>query len=374
VYAADPEPPSRLTTGQRYGSVAGDPAVKVLHICPLWFRISPNALGGIETLLAGLLKEFARAGCDNTVLAVDGSTVAGQLVPIVDRPLYELTSDGRAWEYGPFEQAQLLAAIEMAAEHDVIHSHLSWGGWVLSGIKGVAERVLHTLHNAVTPDMEWFVAGHPAMRLSAVSEYQAKKLRRAGATRCEVVYNGLDFARFPLQTDGKQGLVYLGRIDHAKGTDIAISVAEALQMELTLAGPPINHHFFDAEIRPRLNDRVRYVGTVDHEEKVRLLGGASCVLMPSRWEEGFALVALEAMACGTPVVALANGGLPEAVENEVTGFVSSDERELSGLVARATALDSAHIRRRAERFSVAASAAGYLELYRAMVSARGPRI
>jgi glycosyltransferase involved in cell wall biosynthesis len=341
--------------------------VRILHICPLWFRVSSAAPGGIETMVAALLEEFARAGCENTLLGVAGSSVAGTLVAVVDRPLYELTSEWKAWEYGVFEQAQLRAVIDLAPEHDVIHSHLGWSGWVLSGIKPIADRVLHTLHNPVSADMAWFAARHPDLRLTTVSMYQAEMLQQAGARPCDVVYNGVDFARFPLQADGKRGLVYLGRIERAKGADIAISVAQALQLPLTMAGPAVDQRFFDARIRPRLDDRVRYVGTVGHDERASLLGGASCVLMPSRWEEGCAMVALEAMACGTPVVGLANGALPEVIETGLTGFVASDERELPRLVDRAAALDPVSVRSRAEqRFSIATTAAHYLGLYRTL--------
>ena len=327
--------------------------------------------------MVGLLEQFSRAGCENTVLAVAGSTIAGRLVEVVERPLYELMVDGTAWEYGPFEQSQLRTAIRLAGDHDVIHSHLGWSGWALSGIEGIADRVLHTLHNPITPDMAWFVAQHPELRLSAVSEFQARKLRQAGATCCDVVPNGLDFARFPLQTNAKHGLVYLGRLEPEKGPDIAIAVAQALDMSLTIAGPLMNRNrrFFATEIRPRLGERVRYVGVVDHNQKVRLLGGASCVLMPSRDEEGFALVALEAMACGTPVAALASGALPEVVQAGLTGYVTSDERELPELVLQALELDPVHVRARAEqRFSVAGTAAGYLELYRRMASTTRPPV
>lgn len=323
--------------------------------------------------MASLLEQLAREGCENTVLAVGGSLVHGRLIPVVERPLYELTADETAWEYGPFEQAELLDAIARAPDHDVIHSHVGWSGWVLSGIEAIADRVLHTLHNPVTPDLVWFAARHPDLRLSCVSEYQATKLRQAGATRCQVVYNGLDFSRFPLRIEGKQGLVYLGRVEREKGTDLAIATAQALQMPLTIAGPAVDHEFFDAQIRPLLGDQVRYVGVVEHEQKVSLLGGASCVLMPSRDEEGFGLVALEAMACGTPVAALASGALPEVVEDGVTGSVSSGPQELVTCVSRAMTLEPAAVRARAERrFSVGASAAAYLELYRELARTTTP--
>jgi glycosyltransferase involved in cell wall biosynthesis len=348
--------------------------MRILHICPLWFRIAVDAPGGIETLLPGLFAELGRAGCENTVLAVADADVPARLVPVVDEPLYEHTASGIAWEYGPFEQHQLLMAIELAPDHDVVHSHIGWSGWVLDGIPGLRDRVLHTQHNPVSPDMEWFIRRHPDLRLSTVSEFQARKLWRLGARRCQVVHNGIDFRLFPLGASGRQGLVYLGRLEHRKGPDIAIAVARALDMPLTLAGPAVDHGFFESQIAPHLDGQIRYVGIVGLADKAELLGGAACVLMPSREEEGFGLVALEAMACGTPVVALANGALPEVVEAGVTGFLTSDEQALAELVPGALALDPVGVRDAAERrFSVAAATAGYLGLYRLIAGATGPR-
>jgi glycosyltransferase involved in cell wall biosynthesis len=355
------------------GSVSGL-AMRILHICPLWFRIAPDAPGGIESLLPGLFRALREADCENTVLAVRGSAVDAEVIPVVDEPMYEQTASGAAWEYGPFEQHQLLTALRAAPEFDVVHSHVGWSGWWLAGVPGLGERVLHTQHNPVSPDMAWFIARHPELRLTTVSEHQAERLRRAGAKRCHVVRNGLDFDRFPLRGEGKRGLVYLGRVEREKGTDLAVRVARQLRMPLAIAGPMVDHEFFAAEIAPQLDDQVRYVGVVRGADKADLLGGAACAMMPSRDEEGFGLVALEAMACGTPVAALARGALREVVEPGVTGFLAKDEEQLAAAVQAAVALDPATIRARAERrFDVAASAAGYLALYREIAAASAPR-
>jgi glycosyltransferase involved in cell wall biosynthesis len=131
-----------------------------------------------------------------------------------------------------------------------------------------------------------------------------------------------------------------------------------------LAGPIIENDYFQAEIAPHLNDRIRYIGTVNRDQRNDLLSRAACAVLPFRGAESFGLVTVEAMACGTPVVALANGALPEIVEPGVTGYLTTDERALAGLVRPARALDRATIRQRATaRFDLPAVAQQYVSLY-----------
>jgi glycosyltransferase involved in cell wall biosynthesis len=170
---------------------------------------------------------------------------------------------------------------------------------------------------------------------------------------------------FEPRTQGRSDdLVYLGRMEQQKGPDIAVRVARRLGRRLTLAGPMTNDEFFDAEIRPFLDERVRYVGVADHGRKNELLAQAACVLMPSRWEEPFGLVAVEAMACGTPVAALRGGALPEVVEEGVSGAIAADEEGLADAVGEALMLDRRAIRARAEqRFEMGTVARQYVDVY-----------
>jgi glycosyltransferase involved in cell wall biosynthesis len=159
-------------------------------------------------------------------------------------------------------------------------------------------------------------------------------------------------------------LLFLGRIEEKKGPDLAVQVARKLGRPLILAGPVVDEEFFDRAIRPFLNRQIRYVGVVNHRQKTELFGRAACVLMPSRWEEPFGLVAVEAMACGTPVVALARGALPELVEPGLTGYLIRNEETLADSVERAVQLDRAAIRARAAaRFDMTVVAELYSELY-----------
>jgi glycosyltransferase involved in cell wall biosynthesis len=344
--------------------------MRILHLAPLWFPISEDAPGGRETFLAGLIAALRRLDCHSTVLASGDSRVQGDVIPVLPRNLFDLMKGGHAGEYRYYEEHQLWLTLQHAAKFDLIHSHLSPGVYGLSAIPGIGPRVLHTLHTPVGQDMEWLVGQHPGLRLSTVSAFQAHKLWQHGATHCTVIYNATDVASFTFQAQG-EGLVFLGRMEHAKGADLAIRVAHELGWPLTLAGPIVDSAFFDDAIGPRLSANVRYVGVLDHGQKNELLGQGACAILPFRGCEAFGMVTIEAMACGTPVVALANGALPEVVEQGITGYVTGDERDLPSLVLKAARLNRAMVRERvAARFDLPVAAAHYRALYRDVASHR----
>jgi glycosyltransferase involved in cell wall biosynthesis len=255
-------------------------------------------------------------------------------------------------------------AIDVAADFDAVHSHVGPGGFVLSKLPGMSERVLHTIHSPVYDDMVWFAGMHPNTPLVAVSEYQAARLRQVGSKRCWVVPNGIDTARFAFNDRPGDGLIFIGRIEAAKGPDLAVAVARELGRPLTLAGPIVDPALFESKIEPYLGGGICYVGVVDHATKSSLLGRSACALLPFRQAEPFGMISIEAMACGTPVVALPNGALPEVVEQGVTGFLAPDERSLGAFTERATLLDRSRVRARVEaRFGIERVAERYVELY-----------
>jgi glycosyltransferase involved in cell wall biosynthesis len=338
--------------------------MRILHLAPLWFPVSQDSLGGIETVLTGLITALEKLGCQNTLIASGDSRTVAELVPIVPLNLHAQMQVGTAEEYAYYEQHQLLLTLELAADHDVVHSHLGWGAYVLSGVPGLHARVLHTLHNPVYQDQEWFVRQHPDMWFSTVSELQARRLWQQGATRCHVIHNGVDMETLSFEPGGGEELFFLGRIESKKGPDLAVQVARKLGRPLILAGPIVDRTFFDRAIEPFLDDSIRYIGMVDHRQKNELFNRASCVLMPSRWDEPCPLVSFEALACGTPIVALANGGLPEIIEPGLDGYLAQDEEVLADLTVQAMALDRTAIRdRAAARFDLPIVAEKYRQLY-----------
>jgi len=190
------------------------------------------------------------------------------------------------------------------------------------------------------------------------------------------VPNGIDMSRYPDPGSGANGryqgnrVLYLGRISPHKGTHIAIDAATAAGRPLTIAGSwtiPEERQYFEARIRPRLghDDNVTWVGVVGFDRKVSLLAESACLLFPACWDEPFGLVLVEAMACGTPVVALAAGAVTELVVDGVTGIVCQSEADLSAAIGQAARLDPCRCRAHVEaHFTADRMAAAYEDLYR----------
>ena len=345
--------------------------MNVLHLCPLWLPVARDSSGGIETLLAQLIPALEKLGCRSTVVASGDSDVPAELLAPVPHNLRDQMRAGTASEYLYYEQAMLRLAVDRAPGFDVLHSHLGGAGFVLSAIPTVASRTLHTIHTPVYPDMQWFVRQHPDLRLVAVSQFQANQLRAAGARRCSMIHNGVDIGAFPFEATAGEGLAYLGRMEPGKGPDLAIEVAQQLDRPLRLAGGIVDRPFFTRSIEPALGARIQYLGVLGHDAKRTFFSEAACVLVPSRHAEAFGMVAIEAMACGTPVAALAHGALPELIDPGITGYVAASEDELPACTARALELPRAAVRARVEeRFDLSKTARGYLDLYRDIAGVR----
>jgi glycosyltransferase involved in cell wall biosynthesis len=348
--------------------------MRVLQICPLWFPVARDSYGGIETFLTHLVSALGKLGCEITVLASGDSRVEAELLPAGPDHMASLMRTGAAEEYSYYEQHQLQLALRHSSRFDLLHSHVGSGAYVLSAVDGLRHRVLHTVHTPVYRDMEWFAGEHPEVWFSTVSHYQAGKLWPRSPARRRVIHNGIDPMEFAWRSGGGGGLVFIGRMEWVKGPDIAVQVARTLGCSLTLAGPVVERRFFDQSIQPFLDARIRYVGIVDHRQKNELFGQADCVILPFRREEPFGLVAIEAMACGAPVVSLARGALPEIVEPDVTGYLAGSEQELRDRVSAAMTLNRETVRRRAvARFDIAQVARQYLQLYGEMIDAQGTR-
>ena len=334
--------------------------MRILHLAPLWYPVSADAPGGRETFLAGLITALRRLDSHSTVLA-SGDSRVGRLIPVLPMNLFDLMQEGHAGEYGYYEDHQLWLALQHAAKFDVIHSHLSPGVYGLSALPGTGPRMLYTLHTSVWKDMEWLVGQHPELRLSTVSALQARKLWQHGPNTAPSYPTASMSHRSRFRPTERAWCSWGG-----SSTPRVRTWQFGWLMNWGGRSPSQSLGIRRFSIfRPRLSADIRYVGVVDHVQKNELLGHGACAILPFRGCEAFGMVTIEAMACGTPVVALANGALPEVVDEGITGYVTGDERDLAPLVLEAARLDRAMVRGRvAARFDLPVVAARYLALYR----------
>lgn len=332
--------------------------------------VSTSAVGGAEQIVAALDAGLVAAGRRSVVVARADSEVSGRLVPV-------------AVHHGPIDDvvrrraadAQREAVARILAEQpvDLLHLH----GLDFASCCPIDPRVpvLVTLH--LPP--AWYPPGGLAPRagviFNCVSHAQAKQCRAVLPGPVTVVENGVDVERLhPLAASARRDYaVALGRICPEKGFHLALDAARRARVPLLLAGRvfPYDAHerYFANEIVPRLDATRRHLGPARFARKCRLLAGARVLLVPSLAPETSSLAAMEALACGTPVIAFAAGALPEIVDHGLTGFIVRDEREMADAIAAVDTLDREACRHVAEtRFSAGAMVARYLALYERLAS------
>ncbi len=331
----------------------------VLSVAFPFAPVGPDAVGGAEQILASLDHALVEAGHRSIVIAQRGSRVAGTLVPL---PAFDPVH-GRERAAAQWRQAIQHALLRERV--DVVHLHGLDADAYLP-----AHRALWTLH--LPPSLYAPRALERGAALTCVSRTQ----RRACPPSVRVVRtieNGVDLRELEPRLHKSEYVLIMGRICEEKGFHLAIEAARRAGVPLVMAGRVIaytaHRAYFESFVRPRRGARCCFLGAVGPRVRKRLLAGARAVLVPSTIEETSSLVAMEALASATPVIALARGALPEIVEHEATGFLVPDVDAMARAIPRAAELDRSACRRAAEaRFSAERMRSEYLALYRSLAS------
>jgi glycosyltransferase involved in cell wall biosynthesis len=282
-----------------------------------------------------LTEALVAEGHHVTLLCAPGSRSAGRVITLleharpedIERSLYEVDHVARAFS--------IIESAPSGERFDVVHDHCGFTGLAMAD--RIATPLVHTLHGQFTPSTAAFYAHHgrKAM-LVAVSNAQLASAPH-GLGPVDVIPNPIDVEAWPLQEQKGDYLLWIGRMARVKGPDRAIAAAHAAGVPLVLAGviQPGQQEFFDHEIAPHVDgDRVHWVGEVSGTQKQSLFADARALLMPIRWEEPFGMVMVEALACGTPVIAFAEGAACELVTDGKTGFLVADEAAMGAAVGQ----------------------------------------
>ncbi|MFC6487127.1 glycosyltransferase family 4 protein [Nitratireductor sp. GCM10026969] len=339
----------------------------VLNVAYPFAPVGPDAVGGAEQVLSALDYALVEQGHRSIVIACEGSTAAGELVPVaVESGRLDETARERAW-------AAYRAAIGEVVHNetvDLVHLHgIDFPAYLPEGVPTLA-----TLHLP----LDWYPASifrpHADLRLHCVSEAQ-DATRPPGAQLLPPIPNGVSPKLFATTCRKRGHAIVLSRICPEKGIDIALQACRLADTPLLIGGrvfPYAAHEcYFEERVRPLLDERRRFLGPLGFDRKRRLLAAARCALIPSLAAETSSLAAIEALACGTPVVALPNGALPSIIEHGKTGFLVRDAREMAEAILAAGDLDSEECRAvAAERFSLETMTARYFDVYRG-ISRRG---
>ena len=340
--------------------------MRIAQVAPLFESVPPRLYGGTERVVYYLTEELVRQGHHVTLFASGDSITSAELVPCTPRAL---RLDPDVQDSIPHQMLLLDKVRERAGDFDILHFHVDYLHFPL--FRTEARRTLTTLHGRQDlADHMPFYAHFPEMPLVSISNSQRAPLPRANFAA--TVYHGLPLDLHKPTFEPRGGyLAFLGRIAPEKRPDRAIAIARATGLPLKIAAKvdKVDEAYFREVIAPMLDGPgVEFIGEINEGEKTEFLGQAAALLFPVEWPEPFGLVMIEAMACGTPVLAFRCGSVPEIIDDGQTGRIVSSAEEAVQAIPDVLALDRKTVRARfEERFSVTRMAADYLKVYHKMV-------
>lgn len=347
--------------------------LRIAQAAPPFERVPPQAYGGTERIVHGLVTELDRRGHEVTTFASGDSVVPGRHIETVPRALRPIGYTGDSLPWMQLTMQKILAHID---EFDLIHSHLEWQSLLLARVSPIP--VVSTFHGRL--DLAWAddLFEDAPRGLVAISKNQASA--HPDVPWAGVVYNGLRLSDAPFGRNRTDALCFVGRVVPEKGIVEAIEVAKAAGRPLKIAAKVavggVEREYYDEVFYPALKaagTTIEYLGEISQAERDQLFAESHAVLMPGSWPEPFGLVAIEALACGTPVIARRSGALPEIVRDGIDGFLGDDVTAMAFKVDRVADLDRAAIRESViDRFSVERMTDGYEAIYREVLDERRP--
>jgi glycosyltransferase involved in cell wall biosynthesis len=345
--------------------------MKIAQIAPLMESCPPRLYGGTERIASYLTDELVRQGHEVTLFASGDSDTLAELVPCCDTAL---RLNPAVKDHIPYYLMMLEEVRRRADAFDVLHFHIDMLHYPIA--TAFADRMVTTLHGRMDlPDYPAFYTAFPHYPVVSISDDQRRPM--PPVSWAGTVLHGLPEHHLPFSANPSgEYLAFLGRISPEKRPDRAIEIAARAGMKLKMAAKidKADQAYWDAVIAPMVaaHSNVEFVGEIDEHQKPAFLGNARALLFPIDWPEPFGLVMIEAMACGTPVIAFRHGSVPEVVEHGISGFIVDSVNEAVAAVRAASRLDRAGVRGAFEAgFTAERMAIDYLALYRCLPGLSG---
>jgi len=336
--------------------------MRIAMLAPIAWRTPPRHYGPWELVTSLLTEALVRKGADVTLFATQDSLTAGKLDGVVPAAYSEEPAiDAKVWEH-----RHLSHLFAQADRFDVIHNQADFPAHAFAPL--VSTPMVTTIHgfssDRILPMYEPY---QDRVHYVAISEADRHPRLRYAAT----IHHGIDVDSFPFDPVGGDDLLFFGRMHPDKGAHLALDAARDSGLALNLYGIVQDQSYFEREVTPRLGSTARYLGPVGGEQRLQALGRAKALLHLIEFDEPFGLSVVEAMACGTPVIASRRGSMAEIIEHGVNGFLVDSHDEALAAIEQVETLDRAEVRRSvATRFHVDRMADDYLALYRRILEGR----
>ncbi|WP_313538633.1 glycosyltransferase family 4 protein [Sphingomonas sp.] len=330
--------------------------MKIAMLAPIAWRTPPRHYGPWELVTSLLTEALVAKGVDVTLFATQDSVTTARLAGVVPRGYEEDPAiDAKVWEYA--HQSHLFAR---AAEFDLIHNQADFPAHAYAPL--IDTPMVTTIHGFSSERiLPMYKPFEERVHYVAISDADRHPALRYATT----IHHGIRLDEFALDAQGSDDLLFFGRMHPDKGAAEAIAVAQTTGRRLNLYGIVQDQGYFEREVQPHLNDRIVYHGPVGGEGRIRALGSARALLHLINFDEPFGLSVIEAMACGTPVIAVRRGSMPELIQDGVDGVLVDSADDGAAAVERVASIDRAACRSAIEtRFSVEAMADAYIALYR----------
>lgn len=339
--------------------------MRIALIAAPFIAVPPADYGGTELFVAHLAEGLKKSGVEVVVYTNGESTVNVERRSIYKNSQWPIKMSEQTWVKHLNHEAW---AIEDAAKDcDVIHVQ---SAQAITFSRFVKRPMVLTLHGPHEPKLSEYYAHYPDVYYVCISDAQKQT---ESMPRMRTIHHGIDISLYRSVEHKQRYLSFIGRIAPLKGTHLAIDVAKRTGIPLKIAGDvqPVNREYFEKKIKPEIDGQlVQYIGLADLKAKNELLGNSMAMLFPIQWNEPFGLVMVEAMACGTPVLAMPGGSVPEIVRDGVSGYICRTVRDMAKRLGDLK-IESSSVRRYVEEnFSEARMVRNYIELYEEIIRMR----